>query len=143
MKKHKNRFKQYEEISDEFSSEWRKLDLLVPSNLKMLCRLLDLKLETLLKDFMWRLSYMVASGTDEQCQAARDYFLSCGYGKNFYSEKQLQQIFRELDAKKQFWPDVDDEVITPVQEELHYLWSHMHMEYWLEKWKGRKGKFEL
>ena len=93
MKKKKSKttlvdpYKQYAEIGDIYTSRWRKLDLLIPSNFRMLCAILNVKPERVLKEFMWKLSYSVIDGaTEKQRKAARKFFLESGFGQPAYTK---------------------------------------------------------
>ena len=140
MSKHKNRFSRYEDIHEDFSTTTRELKLMVPSNFRMLCALFETSPSRILSDFMWTLSSMPDSGTDEQRKAALEYFMHRGYAQKYYPEEEVQLIFRELEAKRILWPGIHDNVITPEQRQLHCMWSNMFMQYWFEKWYGRYRK---
>ena len=40
----------------------------------------------------------------EQKIAAKDYFLSCGYGLELYTDGEIEQMFDELDCITSLWP---------------------------------------
>ncbi|MBD8489299.1 hypothetical protein IFO69_11130 [Echinicola sp. CAU 1574] len=43
-------YAEYAEIGDMYTSRWKKLDLLIPSNFRMLCAILQVKPEKILMD---------------------------------------------------------------------------------------------
>jgi len=130
----KKRFSQYDEIHEDFCTQSFKGDMLVPSNFRMLCILFETSPEKILSDFMWTLSCMPTDAKEEQRKASLEYFLLSGYGQQAYSEEDIRQIFRELEANRCLSPQVDDNVITQEQWKLHYCWRNMYMQYWFEKW---------
>ena len=139
MKKQK-RFSRYEEVNEDFATQKVNLSISLPSNFRMLCALFETSAEKILSDFMWNLSLMVNQTSDEQRNTAIEYFKLCGYGRQIYSEEEISLIFQELEAKRLLWPDIKDKVITNEQRDLHYIWSHMYMEYWFEKWYRKNRK---
>ena len=56
-----------------------------------------------------------------------------GYGQKERSEEDIRQIFRELEANRCLYPEIDDKVITQEQGELHKS-GEICMQYWFEKW---------
>jgi hypothetical protein len=140
MKKNKHKYDKYEEIDKDYSTRTRDLNLSIPSNFRMLCALFEIKPAKILTDFMWTVSFMMTKATDQQRQAAVEYLIHCGYGIDLYSEDEIRQIFDELNAKRLLWPEINDEIITSEQRDLHYTWSHMYMQYWFEKWYWRVRK---
>jgi hypothetical protein len=144
MKTVKNKFSQYEEINEDYSTKTIQAKLSVPSNFRMLCALFETTAEQILTDFMWKLSAMPGVGTAEERRAAIQYILSAGLGQKIYSKEEIIQIFTELEAKQTLWPPINDPVMTQQQRDLHYHWGHMYIEYWFEKWyrKHRRAGVE-
>ena len=44
-------------------------------------------------------------------QALIDYFVLCGYGQKWYTEAEIRQMFKELDAVGSLWPGRRDKLI--------------------------------
>ena len=77
-----DKYEKYTEIGEMYSSKWKKVDLLIPSKFRMLCAILGVKLEDVLRNFMWMVSYSVLRhATEKQRSAARKFFLSCKFGR--------------------------------------------------------------
>ncbi len=75
-------YHKYAEIDEMYGSKVRDLKLDIPSNLRMLCAILHVKVEKLLKDFMWMLSYSHHnSATSKQRKTAKKFILACKYGR--------------------------------------------------------------
>jgi len=132
----KERFSEYDEIHKDFTTRTFEGHLSVPSNFRMLCALFETSPAKILSDFMWTLSCM-HQGTDEQRKAALDYFILSGHGQEIYSEEDVRQIFRELDARRSMYPGGEDRVMSKEQWNLYYCWENMYTQYWFEKWYGK------
>ena len=52
-----DRYHKYADIDEMYSTKYRDIKLSIPSNLRMLCAILEIKVENLLYDLMWMLSY--------------------------------------------------------------------------------------
>ena len=145
MKKHQKRIKavgeyhQYEEIGEDYSSKHVKMGILVPSNLRLLCAILDVKLEDMLHDFMWMLSYSSCKNASQKKRnAARKFFMLCHYGQARYSKKQINIMFDELQAVRKIY-DTTDEMES---EERGLFWkcNHMYTEYWYQRWFNKNSR---
>ncbi len=69
-------YHKYAEIDEMYGSKVRDLKLDIPSNLRMLCAILHVKVEKLLNDFMWMLSYSHHnSATAKQRRLLINFFL--------------------------------------------------------------------
>ena len=63
-------------------------------------------------------------------QALVEYFTLCGYGQKWYTEPEIRQVFRELDAMGSLWPqDAKMKLI-----DLHAKWRNKYQQYWFKKW---------
>jgi hypothetical protein len=61
---------------------------------------------------------------------AKDYFLSCGYGLEFYTDSEIEQMFKELDTIASLWPkDASMKLI-----DLHSKWRDRYYKYWYKRW---------
>ncbi|MGJ1411526.1 hypothetical protein ACR78Z_17825 [Sphingobacterium thalpophilum] len=140
MKKKKNpkvvtvdMYHKYAEIDEMYSSKVREVNLDIPSNLRMLCAILDIKVEKLLNDFMWMLSYSHHnSATPKQRKIAKKFFLACKYGQPLYTKKQIKQMFDELKADRKIRKTIDG----MDHEDMKLFWksNHMYMQHWFKRW---------
>lgn len=70
-----------------------------------------------------------ANGTEQKI-AAKDYFMSCGYGLELYTDGEIEQIFDELDTIATLWPKGG----SPKLLNLHSKWRARYYKYWYKKW---------
>jgi len=70
--------------------------------------------------------------------AAIEYFIQCGYGQGFYSESEIRQMFKELDAIGMLWPDKGSSKLI----DRHARWRNKYYDHWFKQWyyKIRKKK---
>jgi DNA-binding Xre family transcriptional regulator len=128
-----DRYHKYADIDEMYSTKQRDIKLLIPSNLRMLCAILEVKVEDLLYDFMWMLSYSAIEGaTNKQRKAAKKFFLLCRYGQPQYSEKQIKQMFDELKAGRKIYDTIDG----MEQDDMELFWrnNHMYWQHWFKRW---------
>ena len=126
-------YDKYEEIDDMYSTKVRKVKLHIPSNLRLLCAILDVKVEKLLSDFMWMLSYSHHnSASNKQRKMANKFFLACKYGQPLYAKKQIKQMFDELKAERKIYETTDG----MDYEDNKFFWksNHMYTQYWFKRW---------
>ena len=112
----------------------------LPIQFLLLCRLLKVEPRKVLYQFMTDLAHeSYATGT-EQKVAAKDYFMSCGYGLELYTDGEIEQMLDELDSIASLWPkDGGMKLIN-----LHSKWRDKYYKYWYKKWywKFRRGSEE-
>ncbi|MBL1408427.1 hypothetical protein [Sphingobacterium faecale] len=126
-------YHKYADIDEMYSSKSREIKLLVPSNLRMLCAILDVKVEKILGDFMWMLSYSHhSSASNEQRKIGMKFFLSSKYGQPLYSKKQIKQMFQELKAELKIHETIDG----MDHEHMQLFWksNHMYTQHWFKRW---------
>lgn len=134
-----DKYDKYAEIGEMYGSKWRSLSLLVPSNFRMLCAILDVQPEKILMDFMQSMTYSVSKDAKEaQRRAARKFFLSRRYGQPVYSKKQIRKMFAELKAIRTTYDSTD----TMNQEDKELFWknSHMYTEFWFKRWFEKNSR---
>lgn len=112
----------------------------VPMQFLLLCKLVQVPPEKMLRDFMIHL------GRDSWDRSPRDaprttataYFMECGYGQDFYTPEDLRQILQEMDAIGCLWPDGAKMKLI----DLHAKWRNKYYKYWFRKWfyKVRRKK---
>jgi len=86
----------------------------------------------ILDDFMINLSgdSFKRSGDELRRTKAVDYFIQCGYGQEFYTEQDLRQLLKELDAIGSLWPGNAEMKLI----DLHANWRNTYQDYWFNKW---------
>jgi hypothetical protein len=106
--------------------------LTIPTQLLMMCRLLEITPRQLIIDFMDVLS--CGSWKREGRQKCREtlieYFIEQGYGRHIYTSADIKTMFGELDAIGSLFPKEAEPVFT----ELHAAWRENYHAYWFKKW---------
>ncbi|WP_339863722.1 hypothetical protein [uncultured Algoriphagus sp.] len=126
-------YKHYAEIGSMYSSKWRKLDLLIPSNFRMLCAILNIKPERVLMDFMWKLSYSVIEGaTEKQRKAGKKFFIASGFGQPAFAKEDIKKMFSELKSLRKLSDTT--EAMEDGNKEQFWKNNHMFVEYWYKRW---------
>ncbi|KGE13787.1 abnormal GONad development family member (gon-4) [Sphingobacterium deserti] len=128
-----DRYERYEDIGEMFSTSCRNMELSVPSNLRMICAILDVNVETILYDYKWIVCCtFTGEATRKQRRAAQAFFIARGYGQKSYSKKQIKQMFGELENELKIFKTTD----KMSDEELGLFWknNHMYGEYWFKRW---------
>lgn len=126
-------YHKYAEIDEMYGSKERVVKVDIPSNLRMLCAILDVKVEKLLNDFMWMLSYSHHnSATPKQRKTAKKFILACKYGQPMYTKKQIKQMFDELKADREIYETTEG----MDHEDLKLFWTnnHMYKQHWFKRW---------
>ncbi|GGF49008.1 hypothetical protein [Echinicola rosea] len=146
MKKKKSKvivvdiYEKYTEIGNMYSSRWRKLDLFIPSNFRLLCAILKVKPEDILMDFMWMLCYGNKDATDNQIKSAQKFFIAGRFGQPSYSKKEIKQMFRELKAVRTIYDTTEKMNIE--NKELFWKSNHMYTEFWYKRWFEKNTRKE-
>lgn len=136
--KQKDPYKKYAEIGDLFTSRWRKLDLLIPSNFRLLCAILQVKPEQILKDFMWKASYSAILGvTKKQQKTGERFFLEAGFGQPTYSKEDIKRMFSELKSIRKLCDTTES--MKDREKELFWKSNHMYIEFWYKRWFEKKS----
>jgi len=136
-----DKYVQYKEVDEVFSSQVRKVELLVPSNLRMLCAILNIKVERILRDYMDMLSYAVKkNATEKQRNAARKFFLRMNYGEGGYKKTQVNQMLDDLKANR----TIVNLIHGMNQENLELFWKNdnMYREFWFKQWFNQNSRKE-
>ena len=82
----------------------QEFSFILPVQFLLLCRLLQVEPRKVLYQFMCNLAHeSYANGTDQKF-TAKEYFLSCGYGLELYTDGEIEQLFDELDNIAALWP---------------------------------------
>jgi hypothetical protein len=122
----------YEDIDSLYSTKRYSIPLSVPAEFRLLCAILGATPEKLLNDFMQNAGFTNQSSNAQHRIEAQEYLMECGYGKDLYTDEQLNSIFKELDAQRALWPAFNS--MSRNQFNIHATWHHMYMEYWFKKW---------
>lgn len=123
----------YDDIDEMYASLDRKYQLNVPSNFRMLCAILDVKVQDILADFMWLVSYSVHRDADgKRRDAAREFFMSCQYGQPHYSEEKINQMFEELKAERLIYDTIN--CMDHEDLQVFHRYKNMHMQHWFKRW---------
>jgi hypothetical protein len=105
---------------------------ILPSQFLLLCRLMEIRPEQVLNDFMDNLSCgsWNREGREQVRAKLVEYFVAHGYGQDLYSAEDIRSIFKEMDAIGLVWPaDADMKLI-----ELSSKWRKKFHRYWFKKW---------
>jgi hypothetical protein len=106
------------------------LRLPIPGHCWMLCKILEIAPEQLIRDFLATLGAESYGRQGKARQLLEDYFIQCGYGQQYYTEADIRRMFEELKAIGTLWPQEASRKIT----ERHTAWRNMYHRYWYRKW---------
>lgn len=124
-----------EEVFQSTRSE--EMRLLIPANFELLCRLLDIDKRKVLHDFLENVSMAITNKSDAERNAAKHYFIACGYGQDYYTKEDIEQMFKEFDAMRIVWPEfmpreVDTELLDLSSEFRDKIQRHLYNK-WFNK----------
>ena len=68
--------------------------------------------------------------SDSVRQTLVEYFTLCGYGQKWYTEQEIRQLFKELDAIGSLWPEDGGTKLI----DRHAKWRNRYQDYWFKKW---------
>lgn len=105
---------------------------ILPYPFLLLCRLMDVIPELVLLDFIDNLSCgsWHRKGRDKAKEHLINYFIAHGYGQHHYSEGDIREIFKEMDALGLLFPKNGKNDLI----DLYADWSDKHHTYWFRKW---------
>lgn len=105
---------------------------ILPYQFLLLCRLMDITPGDLLNDFMDNLSCgsWKRQGRDEAKEHLINYFIAHGYGQQHYTEEDIREIFKEMDALGLLFPTNGKGKMV----DLYAKWRNKHHNYWFKKW---------
>lgn len=109
-----------------------KFSFLLPLEFLLLCRLMDITPEEIIRDFTDNLSCgsWKRMGRDKPKEYLINYFIAHGYGQHHYSEENIRQIFKEMDAVGLLFPsDGNSKMVN-----LYAKWRDRHHRYWFKSW---------
>ena len=105
---------------------------ILPYPFLLLCRLMDITPQKVLTDFMDNLSCgsWERRGRDQAKEHLINYFIAHGYGQHHYTEEDIRQIFKEMDALGALFPVNGKRKMI----DLYTKWRSKHHAYWFKKW---------
>jgi hypothetical protein len=105
---------------------------ILPYPFLLLCRLTNTTPEQILYDFMENLSCSASNreGRDEAKQQLISYFITHRYGNEFYTDEELQQIFKEMDAVGLLFPKRSGTKLL----DKYSAWRKKHQNQWFRNW---------
>lgn len=111
---------------------------LLPYQFLLLCKLMDVPPEDMVQDFMDNLSCgsWKRAGRDEAKEHLVNYFVSHGYGKQYYSEDDIRQMFKEMDALGLLFPVNGSGKLLDSYSD----WRSEHHDFWFNKWFHQPGR---
>jgi len=115
---------------DKPYAPYQELSFIMPLQFLLICRLLQVEPRKVLYKFMCDLAHeSYANGSDQKI-AAKDYFMSCGYVLELYTDAEIEQMFDELDNIAALWPKGASMKLI----NLHSKWRKKYYRFWLKKW---------
>ncbi len=108
---------------------------ILPYPFLLLCRLMDITPEDLVRDFTDNLACGSAKreGRDKAKEHLVNYFIEHGYGQHHYTEAEIRGIFREMDALGMLFPTGGKDKMI----ERYAKWRDEHQRYWFKKWSNK------
>ena len=104
--------------------------MIMPTQFLMICRLLQVPPQKVLFQFACNLGQESYANNEEAKICAKDYFLSCGYGQNLYTDAEIELMFEQLDTIASLWPKDGPMKLI----DLHSKWRDKYQRYWFKKW---------
>lgn len=105
---------------------------------QLLCKVLHITPEDLIQDFINNISCgsWKRQGRDEAKAHLLEYFIAQGYGRQQYSQEEVRELFKELDALGLLFPvGGTNEAISQYSK-----WRKEYHRYLLKKWKREPKK---
>lgn len=111
---------------------YAKFKFILPYPFLLLCRLVDKTPEEIIKDFTDNLSCgsWNRKGREQAKEHLIHYFIAHGYGQHHYSEEDICQMFKEMDALGSLFPANGKIKLV----DLYADWRDKHQTYFFKKW---------
>ena len=121
----------YKWDKDEYARD-QTLRLILPWQFLFMCKLTDVTPDTVINQFMNDLGHenWKRRENDAIRQTLVDYFILSGYGQKWYTEQEIRQMFKELDAIGSLWPSDGGMKLI----DRHAKWRNKYHDYWFKKW---------
>lgn len=116
------------------STHGEDMRLMIPANFSLLCNLFDIDKRKVLHDFLENVSLAITDKSDAQRKAAKEYFLECGYGQDYYSKEDIEQMFTELDAMRLVWPQFPPREVDTELLDVSVAFRDKFQRHWYNKW---------
>lgn len=103
---------------------------MLPWQFYLLCKLMEVQPRQVIYDFLCNAG-MEGYGLGEVERAkAADYFLSCGYGQQYYTPDDIRRILKEMESIGALFPNNADSKLI----DIHAHWRKRYYKYWFRKW---------
>jgi hypothetical protein len=111
---------------------YAQFNFILPYQFLLLCRLVDVTPEQVVVDFTDNLSCgsWKREGRDKAKEHLINYFIAHGYGQQHYSEEDIRQMFKEMDALGLLFPTNGKRKMV----DLYADWRDKHHTWWFKKW---------
>jgi hypothetical protein len=115
---------------------WRRADvaelkLRVPAEVLMLCKLMNTTPHEVVQAFLSCLAVEKdKKNPGEAKEASGNFFIRYGFGKDYYSEDEIRQMFSEIGKVNDLWPD--GAPIKFIDE--HAYWRRKYSKNWFKRW---------
>lgn len=105
---------------------------IIPDQFLMLCRLMDLPPRDMILDFMDNLACASwkREGRDTAKEHLINYFIAHGYGRQHYTETEVREMFREMDAMGMLFPSYGSMKMI----DLYSKWRKKQHRCWFKHW---------
>lgn len=105
---------------------------MLPYQFLLLCRLMDITPKAVITDFMDNLSCSSwnREGRDVAKEHLINYFIAHGYGQEHYTEANIRQVFKEMDAVGMLFPRESNGKMV----DRYAKWRDKHQTWWFKKW---------
>lgn len=107
-------------------------ELFLPEQFLILCRLMDIPPRDMIIDFMDNLACdsWNREGRDAAKEHLINYFIAHGYGQQHYTETDIREIFREMNAMGMLFPSYGNMKMI----DLYSKWSRKQHRCWFKHW---------
>ncbi len=108
------------------------ISFILPYQFLLLCRLMDTAPEDVIRDFTDNLSCgsWKREGRDKAKEHLINYFIAHGYGQHHYSEEDIREVFKQMDALGLLFPKDGKSKLV----DLYADWRDKHHTYFFKKW---------
>lgn len=105
---------------------------ILPYEFLLLCRLWDKSPERVIYEFMVNAgsNSLQHEGNEASKLHLWNYFTAQGYGQQYYSEAEMRDMFKELQALSIVFPWKGDNKMV----DLYAKWRDKHLHYWFKQW---------
>lgn len=105
---------------------------ILPYGFLLICRLLDKTPERMIYDFMVNTggTNLKEEGNIASKEHLRNYFIAQGYGQHHYTETDIDDMLKELDAVGSLFPwNGGNKMVN-----LYAKWRNKHYRFWFKQW---------